>query len=117
MLGDGLQHPDHHHYRGALLFHIRFKCAFRPDLRCRGRVVMIVIITAGHAGGAEFIIIMIIIIIIVVIIIITTIWLNPKVFLTAYFLRRRSDDTKSTLCIHSNTTKSCEQKRRETEEK
>ena len=30
--------------------------------------------------------------------------------LTAYFSRRRSDDTKSTLCIHSNTTTSCEPK-------
>ena len=26
--------PDHH-YRGTLLFHIRFKCADRPDWKCR----------------------------------------------------------------------------------
>ena len=47
MLGDGSQHPDHHHYRGALLFHIRFKCAVRPDWKC-----MIVMKTAADAGDA-----------------------------------------------------------------
>ena len=47
MLGDGSQHPDHHHYHGALLFQILFKCAVRPDWKCRGCVVMIVMISAG----------------------------------------------------------------------
>ena len=42
----------HHPNRGALLFHIRFKCAVRPDWKCRGCVVMIVMITAGDAEDA-----------------------------------------------------------------
>ena len=37
---------------GALLFHLHFNCAVRPDLRCRGCAVTIVIITAADAGGA-----------------------------------------------------------------
>ena len=52
MLGDGSQHPDHHQNRGALLFHVRFKCAVRPDWKCRGYGVTIVMITAADAGDA-----------------------------------------------------------------
>ena len=52
MLGDGSHHPGHHHYRGVLLFHIRFKYAVRPDWKCRGCVVMIVMAIAADAGDA-----------------------------------------------------------------
>ena len=52
-VGDGSQHPDYHHCRGALLFHIRFKCAADgPGWKCRGCVVMIVMITAADAEDA-----------------------------------------------------------------
>ena len=51
MLSDDLHHQDHH-YRGALLFHLRFNCPVRPDYECRGCVAMIVMITAGDAGDA-----------------------------------------------------------------
>ena len=37
----------------VLIFHIRFKGSFRPDWRCRGCVVMIIIMTAGHAEDAR----------------------------------------------------------------
>ena len=52
MLSDDLHHQDHHHYRGTLLSHIRFKCPVIPDYKCRGCVVMIVMITAGDAGDS-----------------------------------------------------------------
>ena len=36
----------------ACLFHICFKCAVRPDWKCRGCVVLIIMITAGDAEDA-----------------------------------------------------------------
>ena len=35
------------------LFHIRFKSPVRPDWRCRGCVVIIIIMTVGDAEGAR----------------------------------------------------------------
>ena len=35
------------------LFHIRFKSPVRPDWRCRGRVVIIIIMTVGDAEDAR----------------------------------------------------------------
>ena len=61
MLDDDHHFHVHHHHvphhvhppnRGALLFHIRFRCAVRPDCKCRGCVVMIVMITASDAEDA-----------------------------------------------------------------
>ena len=50
MLGDGSQRPDHHHYRGVLFFSYTFQVCVRPDWKCRGCVVMVVMITAAAAG-------------------------------------------------------------------
>ena len=37
----------------VLLFHIRFKGSVRADWRCRGCVVMIIIMTVGDAEDAR----------------------------------------------------------------
>ena len=37
----------------ALIFHICFKCAVRPDWRCRGYVVTIVMRTASDADESK----------------------------------------------------------------
>ena len=41
------------------LFHIRFKSPIRPDSRCRGCVVIIIIMTVGDAEDARVVIIII----------------------------------------------------------
>ena len=43
MLGDDLHHQDHHHYRGALLVHIRSSDDYHQD---------VVAVTAGEAEDA-----------------------------------------------------------------
>ena len=47
-----LHHHAPHRVHRRSSFHIRFKCAVRPDWKCRGCVVLIVMITAGDAEDA-----------------------------------------------------------------
>ena len=42
------------------VFHLRFKSPVRPDWRCRGCVVIIIIMTVGDAEDARIVIIIII---------------------------------------------------------
>ena len=52
MMSDGYDEDPY-----LYLFHIRFKSPVRPDWRCRGRVVIIIIMTVGDAEDARVIII------------------------------------------------------------
>ena len=44
---------DDGHDEDPYLFHIRFKSPVRPDWRCRGCVVIIIITTVGDAEDAR----------------------------------------------------------------
>ena len=52
LVGDGCDDDPY-------LFHIRFKSPVRPDWRCRGCVVIIIIMTVGDAEDARVVIIII----------------------------------------------------------
>ena len=67
MIVMSVHHHHQHHHHGAhhgahhchllrhrpYLFYLRFKCAFRPGLRCRRCVDMIIMTTAGDAENAS----------------------------------------------------------------
>ena len=48
MMSDGYDEDPY-----LYLFHIRFKSPVRPDWRCRGRVVIIIMMTVGDAEDAR----------------------------------------------------------------
>ena len=52
MMSDGYDEDPY-----LYLFHIRFKSPIRPDWRCRGCVVIIIIMTVGDAEDARVVII------------------------------------------------------------
>ena len=52
MMSDGYNEDSY-----LYLFHIRFKSPVRPDWRCRGCVVIIIIMTVGDAEDARVVII------------------------------------------------------------
>ena len=53
IIDDDDRDDDDDERRLFYVFHIRFKSPVRPDWRCRGRVVIIIMMTVGDAEDAQ----------------------------------------------------------------